>query len=185
MLSRLQSGGLDVDDDYPRCAGDARAAHGVKADAACAEDHDCVACLHVGGVDDRARARNDAAPEQRRLRERHVVWEEGKLVLVDEGAFCETAQSQNLEQTYAISAEAGPLSRAAHSRFGMLALEGTARLAPCAGAAGWREPANDGIADLELRNVGTHLRDDPRNLVTKHRWAAGQRYVWRTADRCD
>src|SRR6185437_9226527 len=87
MLSRLQSGGPDVDDDYPRCAGDTRAAHGVKADAACAEDHDCVACLHVGGVDDRARARNDAAPEQHRLRERHVVWEEGKLVLVDECAF--------------------------------------------------------------------------------------------------
>src|SRR4029078_13311783 len=84
--------------------------------------------------------------------------------------FCETAQSQTLEQTDAIAAEAGRLSRAEHRRVGVLALVGAGRFEPCAGAAGLREAANDVIADLELRNVGTPLRDDPRNLVTKHRW---------------
>ena len=72
-LPRLQPLWLNVDDDNPRRAGDARTTDGVKPNATGAEDHDRVAGAHIGNVQDRARAGDNAAAEQRRLGERHIL----------------------------------------------------------------------------------------------------------------
>src|SRR5258706_16239376 len=95
---------LNVDDHDPRCAGDARTANGIEPDAAGAEDHDRVARAHVGGVQDGARTGDNAAAEQRRLGERHILRQEGELIFMDKRAFGKAAEPQALKQANAMAA---------------------------------------------------------------------------------
>ncbi len=89
---------LDVDDDDPRSACDARPTNGIESNSSSAEDHDCVAGADVRRVQDRAGARYNAAAEERSLGERKLLGYEGKLVFVDERLFGEAAQPEALEQ---------------------------------------------------------------------------------------
>jgi hypothetical protein len=50
------------------------------------------------------------------------------------------------------------------------ALKGTAGQTSSAGPAGLRKRTDDMIANADLCDVGTGCDDDPRELVTKHRW---------------
>ena len=59
------------------------------------------------GIQDGAGAGYNAAAQQRSLRERNVFGHDGELVLVDERAFGEAAESQALEQCGAVAAQAG------------------------------------------------------------------------------
>jgi hypothetical protein len=79
-LCRLQPIWLNVDDHNPRCTDDVRTADGVEPNAATAKDHDRVAGPHVCGVQDGARAGHDAAAEERRLGERHILRQKGELI---------------------------------------------------------------------------------------------------------
>jgi hypothetical protein len=62
--------------------------------------------VHVCGIQDGARAGDNAAAQQRSLRERHVFGHKRKLVLVDERAFGEATKSHTLEQCGAVAAQA-------------------------------------------------------------------------------
>jgi hypothetical protein len=80
-------------DHNPRCAGDARTANGIEPDAARAEDHDRVARAHVSGIQDGARTSDNAAAEQRRLGEWHILRQKGELIFVNERALGEAAEA--------------------------------------------------------------------------------------------
>jgi hypothetical protein len=95
---------LDVDDDDPRSAGDARATHCIEANASGAEDHDSVAGANVSRVQDGTGTGHNAAAEQRSLGERKLLGYDGELVLVDERLFSEAAQPEALEQANPIAA---------------------------------------------------------------------------------
>ena len=95
---------LNVDDHNPRRAGEARAADGIEPDAAGAEDHDRFARAARRGVQDGARTRDNAAAEQRRLGERHLLRQKRELIFVDERAFGKAAEPQALKQANAIAA---------------------------------------------------------------------------------
>ena len=97
---------LDIDDDDPRRAREARAANRIESHAASAEDHDRLAGADVGGVQDGTGARHNAAAEQRCLGERKLLGHDGELVLVNEGLFGEAAQPEALEQAGPISGQA-------------------------------------------------------------------------------
>ena len=95
---------LDVDSHDPRRANDACAAYRIKPDASGAENHDRVAGVHVCGIQNGARAGDNAAAQQRSLRERHVFGHERELVLVDERSFGEATKSHALEQCRGVAA---------------------------------------------------------------------------------
>ena len=103
-LGRLKPLWLNVDDHNPRCAGDARTANGIEPDAAGAEDHDRVPRAHVSGVQDGARTGDNAAAEQRRLGERHILRQKRELIFMDKHAFGKAAEPQALKQTNAMAA---------------------------------------------------------------------------------
>src|SRR5258708_24643083 len=95
---------LEVDDDDPRRACDARCTNGIEPNSSGAEDHDRVPGANVCGVQDGTGAGYNSAAQQRSLRERKLLGYDGKLVLVDERAFGETAQPEPLEQASPIAA---------------------------------------------------------------------------------
>ena len=121
------------------------------------------------GIQDGARAGDNAAAQQRRLRERHVFGHKRELVLVDERAFGEAAKSHALEQGGAVAAQARRIPRPPQRRFRVLTLEGTAGLASRARSARLHKRAHDMIADAELRDIRADLGDDSRDLVAEYR----------------
>jgi hypothetical protein len=104
---------LDVDDDDPRRACDARPTNGIEPNSSGAEDHDRVPRANVCGVQDGTGAGYNSAAEQRGLGERKLLRYDGKLVLVDERAFSETAQPEPLEQASPIAAQTRGIGRSA------------------------------------------------------------------------
>src|SRR5580700_4557886 len=80
--SLFESLRLDVDDDDPRSACNARSTNGVKPHPSRAEDHNRVAGVNVGRVQDGAGARYNSAAEQRSLSEWKLLGYDGKLVLM-------------------------------------------------------------------------------------------------------
>jgi hypothetical protein len=103
-LRSLQPIWLNVDDHNPRRAGYARTADGVEPNTTGTEDNDGVASAHVSSVQDGARAGDNAAAEQRRLGERHILRQKGELIFMDERAFGKAAEPQALEQANAMAA---------------------------------------------------------------------------------
>jgi hypothetical protein len=103
-LRGLQPLRLNVDDHNPRCTGDARTADGVEPNTTGTEDHDAIARAHVSGVQDGARAGHNAATEQRRLGERHILRQKCELIFMDQRAFGKAAEPQALEQANAMAA---------------------------------------------------------------------------------
>ena len=168
-MGRLQPLRLNVDHHNPRRAGDARAADGIEPDAAGAEDHDRVPGAHVRGVQDGARAGDDAAAEQRRLGEGHLLRHKRELIFMDERAFGKAAQPETLEQANTAAAQSRGIAGPPQRRLRMMALEGAAGQASGAPSARLRERPDDVISNTELRDVGTDLSHDSRNLVAEHR----------------
>jgi hypothetical protein len=103
-LGLVESFRLDVDDDDPRSASNARSTNGVEPNSSGAENHDRVAGANVCGVQDGTGAGYNSAAEKRGLGERKLLGYDGKLVLVDECAFREAAQPEALEQASPIAA---------------------------------------------------------------------------------
>src|SRR4029077_21264851 len=152
-LGRLQPLWLNVDDHNPRCAGDARTANGIEPDAAGTEDHDRVASAHVSGVQDGARAGDNAEAEQRRLRERHIPRQKGELTFMDKRAFGKAAEPHALEQANAMAAQAWLIRRPPQRRVRMLALKGAAGLTSSTPPARLRQRSYDVISSTELSDV--------------------------------
>ena len=138
---------LNVDDHDPRRAGDARAANGIEPDASGTEDHDRVAGAHVSGVQDGARTGDNAAAQQRRLGEGHLLRQKRELVFVDKRAFGEAAEPQALEQANAMAAQTRRIGRPPQRRFRVLALKGAAGLTSSTRPARLRERPYDMISD--------------------------------------
>ena len=159
---------LDVDDDDPGRAREARAAYRIEPNASGAEDHDRVAGAYVSRVQDGTRARYNATAEQRSLSEWKLLGHGGELILVDERLFGEAAQPEALKQANPISGQTRGIGRSAHCRLRMSALEGPAGQTLSARPARLREGAYDVISDADLRNVGSDCGHDPCDLVTEH-----------------
>lgn len=96
--------GLKVDGHNPGCTGYASAAYRVKSDASGAEDHNSVTGTQVSSVQHGASTRDNAASQQRRRGEGHVLWYEGQLILVNKCPFGEPAQPQVLVQALSLAA---------------------------------------------------------------------------------
>jgi len=69
-----------------------------------APNHDRVPRAHVSGVQDGARTGDNAAAEKRRLGERHILRQKGKLIFMDKRALGKAAEPQALKQAYAMAA---------------------------------------------------------------------------------
>ena len=82
----------------------ASAAYRVESDAPGAEDHNAVTGTHVSSVQHGASTRDNAASQQRRRGEGHVLRYKGQLILVDECPFGEPAQPQALVQALSLAA---------------------------------------------------------------------------------
>jgi hypothetical protein len=160
---------LDVDDDNLRGAGDARANDGVEPYTAGAEDDDCVAGAHVGGVQDGTSARDDPAAKQRRLGEREFPRYDSELILVDEGLFREAAQPEALEHRDRIAAQARGIGPPTQCRLGMSALKRPASQASNTRSTRLCERTHDVIAGADLPDIWPDCSNHPRNLVTEHR----------------
>jgi hypothetical protein len=168
LFGRLQPFRLNVDGHNTRRTSDARAAHRVKPNAACAKDDNRVACANSRGVQDGACSCDDAAAEQRRLGEGYVFRYRGKLVFVDKSALGESAEPHALGYANAMTAQARRLSRPPQGCLSMRALEGAARLASRARPAGLHERANNVVPNTELCDVGPNRGDDPRDFMTQY-----------------
>ena len=89
---------------------------------------------------------------------------------MNERPFGKPTQPKALEQADPISAQPRGIAWPAQCRLRVAALEGAAGETSSAPAARLRERPDDVIADVDLRDVGTDGRHDPRDLVTQHRW---------------
>src|SRR5260370_33663695 len=118
---------LEVDDDDPRRACDARSTNGIEPNSSGAEDHDRVPGANVCGVQDGTGAGYNSAAKQRSLRERKLLGYDGKLVLVDERAFSIASQPKALEQGSPIAAQPRSVRRSAHRPLRMASLNDTTR----------------------------------------------------------
>jgi hypothetical protein len=59
---------------------------------------------HLSGVQDGASTGDNAAAEQRRLGERHILRQKGELIFMDKRAFGKAAEPQALKQANAMAA---------------------------------------------------------------------------------
>jgi hypothetical protein len=79
--------------------------------------------LHVGGIQDGASARDDAAAEQCSLSEWHLFWYDSELVFVNECLFGKATESETLEHTNSIATQTRRFFGSTQCRFPMLALK--------------------------------------------------------------
>jgi hypothetical protein len=126
--------------------------------------------VHGCGIQDGARAGDNAAAQQRSLRERHFFGHSRELALVDERAFGEATKSHALEQCGAVAAQALRLPWPPQRCFRVLTLEGAAGLASRARSTRLHKRAHDMIAGAELCDIRANLGDDPRDLMAEYRW---------------
>src|SRR6185295_6585598 len=152
---RVESLLLDVDHNDPRGTGYARAADCVEPDPSSAKDYDRVTGPHVGGVQDGASARYDAAPEQCSLREGDLLRHDSELVFVDECLFGKATQPETLEQAKPVATQARRLVCSAQCRLWVLALERAAGETSSARSARLRKRPDDVIADTDVPDIRT------------------------------
>jgi hypothetical protein len=156
-------GRVGVDGDDRQRVGQRERLDDVEADAADADDHRALAVADLGPVEHRAHPGDDAAAEQRRHLEGHIVGDLDRLAGLDLRDLGEHAEVGELEGLAPVEQERSrqPAHRGAAVR----------RLA---GIAGRARPAvaerreDHVIADRHARDGGARFDDDAGSLMTQH-----------------
>jgi hypothetical protein len=166
---QLQLGGVGIDRDDAAGAGDLRAIDRGHADSATADHHDGFAGGDLGGVHHRAIAGDDAAADQRRQLQRHVLADFDDGILVHQHLLGKGGKIEKLMELL----RPGPGQPVGLTRQHLHGGVGTQHRSPgraiFAGAAEHRQAGHDVVAGFHIGHVGADLLDDTSGFVAKHR----------------
>ena len=156
-----------VDGEDHLGAGETGALHGRGADAADADHRDVIARPHVGGVDGRAPAGRDAAPDEAGLVERDVVEDLHARRLVDHRVRGEGAEADHGRDVLAtgVVPDGAVHLPSRHQDATDVAQVGVPGRARGTLATGRHEAEHHVVAGLELGHTGPDLLDDAGALV--------------------
>nr|WP_246549641.1 hypothetical protein [Ancylobacter oerskovii] len=160
--------GGEIDrDDLPR-TGEARAGNRVEADATHANDRNRIAAAHLGGVDHRAGARDDATAQQRSLRKWQFRGNQHQLVLMHQRTLGKACRAPPGGDRCAVTRKTGHVVRRAQGFLRIVALERAGGAARVAMAARLGQRADHMIANGKVAHLRPDRPYDARDLMAEN-----------------
>ena len=159
-------------DDLP-CARDLGAVDAGQADATATDDGDSCTRLDSGGMNHRPNPRRDAAPDQRRAIQGHVLADLCDGMFVHEHVLGKGREIRELDDAVSVLRQPRRLVGTT-LHFGRLAKGQVAGETVFAVATEHRQAGDDVVSGLDVGDIRSNRLDDARGLVAKdHRSVAG------------